>query len=296
MSKLKTTEKALFGSVVSLLLCFTMLIGTTFAWFTDTVKNTNNKILAGDLEIKLLMHDGSDYIDISTSSAPIFGAGSIAQNNHGDTLWEPGKTEIVYLGIQNAGNLALKYNVILDIVDGGLIGALEYALIDGAEAGDIASWDDAKDSATLYGDVEAGQLIAAQNGVLDEVANGKFDETDYFALVVHMKENAADKYQGKNLTLDILINANQAMAEGKNIVLENDIDLCSELLIDSNATINLNGKTLNVAGDRAIKDRLNFDIFNGTNTITNSITYPPVRYGFGNTVYFNVNGEQVTVN
>lgn len=53
MSEKKTTKGALFTSVVAMLLCLVMLIGTTFAWFTDSVVNTGNRIQAGDLDIEV---------------------------------------------------------------------------------------------------------------------------------------------------------------------------------------------------------------------------------------------------
>ena len=37
MTKTRSTKSALISSVIALLLCFTMLLGTTFAWFTDSV-------------------------------------------------------------------------------------------------------------------------------------------------------------------------------------------------------------------------------------------------------------------
>jgi len=54
------------------------------------------------------MNIGNGYQDISNSPSPIFGAGSVAQNNNAETLWEPGKTQIAYLAIKNNGNLVLK--------------------------------------------------------------------------------------------------------------------------------------------------------------------------------------------
>ena len=71
----KTTKRALVSSIMAIVLCFSMLLGTTFAWFTDTVANTGNKIVAGSLDVQLLMWNGTDYVDISDSNQPIFGSG-----------------------------------------------------------------------------------------------------------------------------------------------------------------------------------------------------------------------------
>ena len=35
MTKSKNTKRALLASVLSLMLCAAMLVGSTFAWFTD---------------------------------------------------------------------------------------------------------------------------------------------------------------------------------------------------------------------------------------------------------------------
>lgn len=51
----KTTKRALFSSVLAIVLCLAMLIGTTFAWFTDTASTGVNKIQAGNLALKYTM-------------------------------------------------------------------------------------------------------------------------------------------------------------------------------------------------------------------------------------------------
>ena len=47
--KQNETKTKLVSSIVTLLICFAMLIGTTFAWFTDSVSSTGNKIQAGSM-------------------------------------------------------------------------------------------------------------------------------------------------------------------------------------------------------------------------------------------------------
>ena len=118
MANSKATKKALFMSMLSLLLCFTMLMGATFAWFTDTVKSTNNRIQAGNLDVDLVMYKQNDagewgYHSIAGGNGDIF---SEATGGNGIN-WEPGKTEIVYLGVRNNGSLALERgNISADLV------------------------------------------------------------------------------------------------------------------------------------------------------------------------------------
>ena len=218
MTSSKNTKRALLASVLSVVLCCAMLIGSTFAWFTDSVTNTGNRIQAGNLEIDLLMDkEGTgNYTSIAGGKGDIFGEAGMAQNSN-ETLWEPGKTQIVYLGVQNRGNLALKYNILLDVTDNGLAGALEYAVLDGAKAEDLAGvkdWETLKAmEGAQTGDIAAGRTTAAPNGCLDEIVNGTKDETDYFALAVHMKKDAGNEYQGKDITIDVTVVATQATAE-----------------------------------------------------------------------------------
>ena len=57
MTNSRSTKSALFTSVVAILLCCTMLLGTTFAWFTDTATSSGNRIQAGTLDVDLLVYD-----------------------------------------------------------------------------------------------------------------------------------------------------------------------------------------------------------------------------------------------
>ena len=58
MNNKKTTKRALLSSVMAIVLCLAMLIGTTFAWFTDSASTAVNKIQAGTLDVQLLDENG----------------------------------------------------------------------------------------------------------------------------------------------------------------------------------------------------------------------------------------------
>lgn len=108
----RRTKKVLFMSLVSLLLCCSMLIGSTFAWFTDSVASGNNTIVAGNLDVELEYATAFDDSGAPTAWDSVENANNLfhpAQTE--DTLWEPGHTEVVYLRVRNAGTLALKYNL-----------------------------------------------------------------------------------------------------------------------------------------------------------------------------------------
>ncbi len=107
MMNSKNTKKALFLSILSLMLCFTMLMGSTFAWFTDSEASENNVITAGNLDIEVQYTlDGKTWTDLD-------GAENLFQKG----LWEPGHTEVVVLKIMNKGSLALKYAANMNIVN-----------------------------------------------------------------------------------------------------------------------------------------------------------------------------------
>jgi len=105
MTNLKQTKRALLTSVMALFLCFTMLLGTTYAWFTDSVSSANNIITAGNLDVDLEYYVGGDWKKVTETT-------NVFEEN---TLWEPGHTEVVYLKVSNLGTLALKYNLSINV-------------------------------------------------------------------------------------------------------------------------------------------------------------------------------------
>ena len=96
----KATKRALLTSVMALVMCVVMLVGTTFAWFTDTASTGVNKIQSGNLDVKLMYSTDMVNWKEATEQTKLFSD---------NALWEPGYTQVVYLKVVNAGNLALKY-------------------------------------------------------------------------------------------------------------------------------------------------------------------------------------------
>ncbi len=184
MTNLKTTKRALFSSVIALLVCFTMLLGTTFAWFTDSVTSGANKIQAGNLKV--------DIVD--ESGASLVGDGLKFQNKNGDTniLWEPGVTfRTQAFKIKNAGNLALKYHLVLNGVTGDaeLLKVISFSIVkaDGT-AVDLANFE----------------------GTLNEAES--LSEEYYIQGI--MSTEAGNDYMGKSLEgIGVTVVAGQAMHE-----------------------------------------------------------------------------------
>lgn len=92
----RTSSLALLA--ISMVLCASMLIGTTYAWFTDSVSSGSNKILAGNLDIELLHKVDTGYESVEGSEA-LFGV----------EFWEPGVVACETFKVTNEGTLALKY-------------------------------------------------------------------------------------------------------------------------------------------------------------------------------------------
>ena len=132
MKRKNATRSALFTSIVSLLLCVSMLVGTTLAWFTDEVVSGNNLIAAGNLDIELY-NDGNRV----TESTNLFNG----------VLWEPGVVDYENFTIKNEGNLALLYDFAINwgeynqMTEGGynLTQILKVAMVDGHVTGDRAA-------------------------------------------------------------------------------------------------------------------------------------------------------------
>ena len=106
MTKAKNTKRALLASVLSMLLCLAMLVGSTFAWFTDSVTSGKNKIVAGNLDVELYAkNDDGEYTAVAADTNLFLK----------DALWEPGHVEVVNLQVANVGTLALTYKLGINV-------------------------------------------------------------------------------------------------------------------------------------------------------------------------------------
>jgi predicted ribosomally synthesized peptide with SipW-like signal peptide len=136
MTKKYSTKKALVASILSLMLCFTMLLGTTFAWFTDSVTSAGNIIQSGELDVAMNWAEGQN--DPTAASTAWTDASKGAIFNYDN--WEPGYVMARHIRITNEGSLALKY--IVKIVANGdvsdLANVIDVYYLDPAEQIDRA--------------------------------------------------------------------------------------------------------------------------------------------------------------
>ena len=120
MNNRKATKRALLTSIMALVMCVVMLVGTTFAWFTDTATANVNKIEAGKLDVALEMEDSTSTTGWTNAEGKTLefkkADGAPATEK---VLWEPGCTyELPELRIVNNGNLAIKYKVAITGIKG----------------------------------------------------------------------------------------------------------------------------------------------------------------------------------
>ena len=179
--KKNQTRRALLMSALSLLLCVSMLVGTTFAWFTDSVTSGRNTIQSGNLDVVLEYWDGNSYEEV-TSTTKLFNDAA---------LWEPGYTEVAYLKVSNAGSLALKYQLAVSVYNeilGKTKTGEDIKLSDHLQFKVVESDNDL---AGAYATREAAQAANAtatklQTYSSDVKALENTGDTDYVALIIYM--------------------------------------------------------------------------------------------------------------
>ena len=215
MTNLKTTKRALFSSVIALLVCFTMLLGTTFAWFTDSVTSANNIIKSGNLDVEMFWAEGTE--DPATAAWEDASETAIFDYDN----WEPGYVDVKHVQIKNNGTLALKYQVRImangEVSD--LSDVIDVYYVDPAQA--------ITDRAQLTADNYLGTLTAVLAG-LDETASGKLEaeEAHTITLALKMQESAGNQYQNKSIGTDfsVIVLATQATAEDDSFDDQYDAD------------------------------------------------------------------------
>ena len=183
---MKRSQLALFKSVMALLLCFSMLIGATFAWFTDSVSSGTNMIAAGSLDIEL------DYLAKDGTWKTVNASTEVLDKN---ALWEPGYTEVAYLRITNAGSLALKYALGIGILaETGSINAAgeAFKLSDHIKFGVVES----ETPITYAGREEARNALTEtkfiREGLTTKSSMTNKGDVRYLALVVYMPEEVGN--------------------------------------------------------------------------------------------------------
>ena len=331
----KGTKRSLLMSALALLMCVSMLIGSTFAWFTDSVVSANNIIKSGTLEVSMMWADGKE----EPASANWQDASTTKIFNY--DKWEPGYTEARHIAVTNEGTLALKYQ--LTIVPTGEVSKLA-DVIDVYYIKTATQLDERADLSAYTPVGTLTQLINNEISAVDVMPNGKLAAGEGFTatLVLKMRESADNEYQnlsiGTNFSVQLLAtqltkendsygpdydedawmdgmqvftpeDLQTAINNGENPILQNDIELTEALVIPAAAStfslratpvytvINLNGFRLTGTGFDA-NGKAHMVVNNGNAVIKNGTI--AVTGANGGAALYNAEGasmilEDVTV-
>ena len=272
MTSSKSTKRALLTSALALLMCVAMLIGTTFAWFTDTASTGVNKIVSGNLKVDIIGANSDSHIEkLNFTKAATTDAEAGAE-----ILWEPGCRYLTEgFRIANKGNLALKWKAqvnkgttvanegnfdLLDVIDFYLVTKAadgtetETALdeftgnLKKTETSDVyyikgvMQTTAGNDYQGLTLDGISITVVATQDTVENDSFNNQYDKDAEYPILV----TTGDELQAT---------VNNATAP-VNIVLANSITTNNFVIpADKDVTLDLNGRTVTNAGSHTILNK-----------------------------------------
>lgn len=211
-TKQKALRRSLWASALAILLCIAMLLGTTFAWFTDTVSSANNTIKSGTLDIVAQVASVSSsaaktYTIEDVNGGVAFGFGEPTDIKDAapiisEELWEPGKTGAKLVSVTNKGSLAAKVKLQFDVQNSGLQNALwfDFVQVDG---------DKTTGTFTKRPMSSINTLASSTEFPLGPEGDKKLKDTVQFILVYGMYEDAGNEYQDKEFKATVNIVATQ---------------------------------------------------------------------------------------
>ena len=194
MNSHRQTKRALLTSVMALVMCVVMLLGTTFAWFTDTARTSVNKIEAGNLDVVLEMEDSASPTGWKDAEGETLEFKKAAAAPVGEkVLWEPGCTyELPKLRVVNNGNLNLKYKIEITGIKGS------------AKLNDVIDW-------TMK--LDGIDFAIGSEHVLNAATAGN-ESADILTISGHMRETAGNTYMNEKIEgITITLTATQATGE-----------------------------------------------------------------------------------
>lgn len=264
MTKNSSTKRALIYGVLAVFLCVTMLVGTTFAWFTDTASAAVNKIQAGNLDIELQMKDGNGkWVNAEGKILPFLVEDKIPAEGT-QILWEPGCTYYVpEVRVLNKGNLAVKFEYLPNAL--GVTGKLAEVL-----------------SPVFKTPVdEEGNDVNIEPEVLKPG-----EASPAWSFGYHMDENAGNEYQNATANgMYLTVVATQATYEkdSKDDQYDKDAEYPVVEAVDLQNTLNNLNDNVTV-------------VVNGTVTESLIINKPVTLHGLTATAPVTINSNGVTLN
>ena len=259
MNNKRATKRALLTSVMALVMCVVMLVGTTFAWFTDTASTGVNKIQAGNLKVDIVDKEGTTSLDGKSLS---FVKAGLTTDTGATTeiLWEPGCRYLTEgFKIKNAGNLALKWKA---QVNKGTTAANEggFDLLDVIDFYVVTSTDENAEAVAIEnfkGNLEANKTsedVYYIKGVMKTTAGNDYQglTLDGISITVYAtQDNVENDSFGpdydKNATYYPVLDAagmKDALVNGGNIKVDANVDPSEVLVVAKDTTIDMNGKTI----------------------------------------------------
>ena len=243
MNESTKTKKALRGSLFALFLCIVLLIGTTFAWFTDTASTGVNKIQSGKLDVEL-QYDNNGTWENAEGKTLDFQKAKGAKNEA--ILWEPGCTyELPQIKVVNKGNLALKYTVKVTGVEGDqkLNEVIDWT-IDGVDINQEQHLTAGAESAalTLQGHMQESAGNEYQNLSIEGVSITVYATQDTVE-----SDSFNDQYdKDARVKADSETAIREAMKKAGSVITVTDEIKPSETLVadKKDITLNMNGKTI----------------------------------------------------
>ena len=249
MSNKKVTKRALLTSILAICLCLVMLIGSTFAWFTDTASTGVNTIKSGTLDVMLVDKDGNDLQGKTLEFKKAAGA------EKEEILWEPGCTyELPAVYVKNNGTLALKYKIeVTGIVgDTGLAKAITWTIAGGVdEANKVAESDGeyfllpektTSAALTIKGTMDPNAGNEYQGLTMDGIAI-----TVYATQYTYENDSTGPNYDAGAQYPTAADAVKSALAAGGSVTVTEDVAPDTTLAVSGtgkDATLNANGNTI----------------------------------------------------
>ncbi len=265
MKKHMSTKRALVFQLLSMLVCVSMLVGSTFAWFTDTASTAVNTIQAGNLDVQLLDADGNEL-----GTAPLKWVAKDGRVQS-EILWEPGCTyNLESFRIKNNGNLALKYKVVISGIQGNakLLEVIDFTYTTTDADGVSAVYDPTAEHVLTAG-ADSGLITITgkmQESAGNEYKNEKLEGiaiTVYAAQATVENDSNGNTYD-ENATYPV-VNLNEikaAFANGgiisvvENIYTDASDTVAARVTITAPTTLNLDKKI--VSPDNMGENNVNF--------------------------------------
>lgn len=226
MKNARIKRPSILMSLVGIVISISMLMGATFAWFTDQESNSSNIIKSGSLDVSAYWMDAT--LDPSEDSNWVsFGDGAMFNYDK----WEPGYVDAKHLMVKNDGTLAFKYKV--TITPNGTVSSLANVI-------DVYYVDQAT-KLSSRSDLENGVYVGtlselirdvdgAAYGVLlpeDAVAKNQNEVvgSKSITIALKMREDVGNEYLNKSIGTDFSIQVYASQYSYEEDIFGNDYDV-----------------------------------------------------------------------